>query len=523
MSFYGQVLYEFKKLFTHIQTKNSNKNEIPDNFSTSPALVEADSDWDTLNLEAGNQWIQFETDKDNKKISIYHNMPSKDNNSEDYTFFGILDGTPSAEISDQLTFGQTIQFNKGKKDKAGHIVIEETKEMKLPNLLLSIDNGDTTQDDYEVEKKEGNIFQFISNEMIHLLPIDDNSGIKIFHRENANIKPSNGHTSIYDAEDKRIDLANISIVGDIERDQIESLEPVQQLNTYDIIRVPIVTYDNSGHGLSYRYNYFKMPFTEQQQIQDQNSDDIKKLKEYTGILDEYKNTPVPSDIEEGNTLYGRINEINTFLDGKEANKLTDIEGSITTNTKNIGDLNADVFNNTLSSNKYITIFDSDDKKNLSKAIGSLETLSEAVYNSKLKLDKNYEKKKIKIEDISSLLSSLCSEVIDKHSDYISEIKEEQGNLQYIVGTIRKDNETLNSSINSLDERISNIESTLNNETNGLIQKIEDNTGAITLNEVGITDLTNRINAINYKNETARLENIIADLDNRITFLEENHF
>lgn len=490
MSFYGQVLYEFKKLFTHIQTKNSNKNEIPDNFSTSPVLVEADSDWDTLNLEAGNQWIRFETDKDDKKISIYHNTPSKDNNSEDYTFFGILDGTPSAQISDQLTFGQTIQFNKGKKDNAGHITIEETKEMKLPNLLLSIDNGDTAQDDYEVEKKEGNIFQFTSNEMIHLLPTDDNSGINIFHRENANIEPSNGHTSIYDAEDKRIDLANISIVGDIERDQIESLEPVQQLNTYDIIRVPIVTYDNSGHGLSYRYNYFKMPFTEQQQIQDQNSDDIKKLKEYTGILDEYENTSIPSDIEEGNTLYGRINEINIFLDGKEANKLTDIEGSIATNTKNIGDLNADVFNNTLSSSEYITIFNSDNK-NLSAAIGNLETLSIAIHNSKIELDKDYEKKKIKIEDISSLLSNLCSEVIDEHSKQISAIDKEQSNLQLVVGINRED--------------------------------IDDLNGSVVLNKENITIINNRIDKINYSNKKSKLENVIADLDKRITFLEENHF
>lgn len=629
MSFYGQVLYEFKKLFTHIQTKNSNNNNIPDDFSVSPVLVEADSDWDTLNLETGNQWIQFKTDKNNNKISIYHNTPSKDDNEEDYTFFGVLDGTPSAQIGDQLTFGQTIQFNKGKKDKAGHIVIEETKEMELPNLLLSIDNGDTTQRDYSVEKKKDNILQFISNEMIHLSPTDENSGINIFHRENANIDPDEGHTSIYDAEDKRVELSCISIVGDALKEWLENnnLEAIKQLETHSIIRVPVIDYDNSGHGLSYRYDYYKMPFTKEQQIQDQNSSDIKKLRAYTGILFNHPDTFPTNDkgefyVSEEETLYGRIEKINSFLDGKEASKLTDIEADITTNKNNIGDLNANVFKNTLSSDKYTTIFDSKNK-NLSAAIGSLETLSQAIHNSKLKLDIVDENNKIEIKDISSLLSNLCSEVIDEHSQDISEIRAEQGTLQLAVGTNRNDinalkktvyginNESeivvgldtkvqqnidainilngstsivgsvdykvqqvkdqlnttnenvgknstaiekLNGSIDSegsvdykinqqiipLDERIDDIESTLNDESEGLIKKVGDNTASIssltetigddskgliqkvnlnasvaTSNEGNITALTNRINLISYNNTNDTVENIINDLDSKI--------
>ena len=59
MSFYGKVLYEFRKLFSHFKFENLNSSKVPTAAQVleEPKMVEANDNWDTLKFKAGNRWL----------------------------------------------------------------------------------------------------------------------------------------------------------------------------------------------------------------------------------------------------------------------------------------------------------------------------------------------------------------------------------------------------------------------------------------------------------------------------------
>jgi hypothetical protein len=61
MSFYGQALYEFKKLFNRIKVKNdgfNNQEDLPIETAEDASFT-ADTPFDTINLNSGNRWIHL--------------------------------------------------------------------------------------------------------------------------------------------------------------------------------------------------------------------------------------------------------------------------------------------------------------------------------------------------------------------------------------------------------------------------------------------------------------------------------
>lgn len=645
MSFYGQVLYEFKKLFTHIQLKNIKDYNIPESFKDEITPIEADGDWDTLHIEAGNHWVQFDADVDNNKMMVYHNAPNQES-EEKYNNFG-LDIESDSQVPDELQFGQDLYFRSGRRDETGHLIVDNTKTVKMPNYNLIINDVEAGP------KSADNNFTFNSNELILLSTTENNTGINIEHKDNidqkeneeVNDKEYKSHYAIYDT-DKRIDISSIEIVSDELRNELEGLTDendlakIKQLTTYDIIRVPIITYDNAGHGLSYQYNYFKMPFSKMQIENEQAADNINALKEYTGISYDYMGENGLEDLsgfkEEGplltkdQTLSGRIalleNWKSDFIKNSNNSSLASLEENIRTHTNNIGIING-IFTNNLDEGSYESIFE--DNKNLSSAIGNLTDLASTIHTTIKKQNSEYGDL-IQIKDISSSIQLLCTEFLNPFVEEIkSELNDATSAIGKNLGDIAKLEETvygttvgvpviglttkvqqntdainilngvvgvegsvansinilqtsvnqslantnekvdknteaitkLNSDINTegsvdykvnqqvepLDERVGDIETTLNDESNGLVKKVNDNitsinnltetigddskgliqkvnlnASAATSNGQNITALTNRLNQIIYNDTTDTVENVIAALAARITALEGNN-
>ena len=79
MSFYGQVVYEFTKLFNKFKFKNSgisNENFPEEKEPVSEFNYEANERWDELTFETGNRWVQMVPDMSAKSIKVFHAKPS---------------------------------------------------------------------------------------------------------------------------------------------------------------------------------------------------------------------------------------------------------------------------------------------------------------------------------------------------------------------------------------------------------------------------------------------------------------
>lgn len=122
MSFYGQTIYEFSKLF--------------DKFQVGDMTVSADERWDTLNFQTKNNgWIILDGKNGigEKSIIINH----KEKNSEVELIPLEIMKVSNSDNSIQLNFGDIIRFSKNisKFDKAGHY---DGKSTDITDLILPI-------------------------------------------------------------------------------------------------------------------------------------------------------------------------------------------------------------------------------------------------------------------------------------------------------------------------------------------------------------------------------------------------
>ena len=80
MSFYGQVLYEFTKLFHKIWIRNDGaKTYTTPERTPEDAYFMPDDKWDSLSFNSGNHWIHLESSNKEKgnMITISHNTPGE--------------------------------------------------------------------------------------------------------------------------------------------------------------------------------------------------------------------------------------------------------------------------------------------------------------------------------------------------------------------------------------------------------------------------------------------------------------
>lgn len=118
MSFYGQVLYEFSKLFSQLKTENSTSEDVFAAGSNDP--LAPTEQWDSLNIEGANKWIQVNSTQNNKTIKIGHGAPGAADATKTVVGFQPLAAVPEGKTAVELTAGTVIKTSSSEYDTAGH-------------------------------------------------------------------------------------------------------------------------------------------------------------------------------------------------------------------------------------------------------------------------------------------------------------------------------------------------------------------------------------------------------------------
>lgn len=130
MSFYGQVIQEFTKLFDRLKINATNDNETPmDPADKDNYTYQASTMWETITMSPANRWIRFggEDNNANKTVTIGHGTPGAavaTNTAQSVTVIEELpediDECPVIKNGDYLDIITT------KYDAAGHLATPET-------------------------------------------------------------------------------------------------------------------------------------------------------------------------------------------------------------------------------------------------------------------------------------------------------------------------------------------------------------------------------------------------------------
>lgn len=110
--------------------------------SSQAGTIEADTMEDILTFAEGDQWINLAADKDNDKITIYHNKPGKQT------------GTTATD-SETPKFGGTITIPEVKYDKTGHITSVSTHTAKIPAPSLVANTSGNVITGIELVSEDG--------------------------------------------------------------------------------------------------------------------------------------------------------------------------------------------------------------------------------------------------------------------------------------------------------------------------------------------------------------------------------
>lgn len=137
MSFYGQVLYEFSKLFSQLKTKNSTSEDVFAAGSNDP--IAPSEQWDSLNIEGANKWIQINSTQNNKTIKIGHGEPGATDEAKTIYGFYPVASIPPDITPEVLPAGTVIKTTINECDAAGH-----TKDATESYFVLPI--NETEQD-----------------------------------------------------------------------------------------------------------------------------------------------------------------------------------------------------------------------------------------------------------------------------------------------------------------------------------------------------------------------------------------
>ena len=144
MSFYGQALYEFKKLFNRIEVKNdgfNNQEDLPIETAEDASFT-ADTPFDTINLNSGNRWVHlnYQNANNGNEVIISHSAPG-DVVYEPMSFDGINVFNVEDKKINQLTAEHVFKTTNFEFDAAGHLIKNPTESFyRLPPSIISITN-----------------------------------------------------------------------------------------------------------------------------------------------------------------------------------------------------------------------------------------------------------------------------------------------------------------------------------------------------------------------------------------------
>lgn len=192
MSFYGQVVYEFTKVFSKLMITQVNNSELPVALENKNVFFEASDMWEQIDIKPLNRWIQVQGQNDNdatKTISIghgfagaqdpnkttislssltekpiaYYYFETKDtvyNNNKNYYVkneddYVLFDGTEfEVDIiyyeridTNQLKNGEVLKIAVSNYDQAGHFINANENQLNpsyiyytMPTPTINIDN-----------------------------------------------------------------------------------------------------------------------------------------------------------------------------------------------------------------------------------------------------------------------------------------------------------------------------------------------------------------------------------------------
>ena len=167
-------MYEFKKLFSYFGFKNNTAATLPEELSSEAVVIEASSDWDKIDFEAGNRWIGFECDKTEKSVKIYH-MP-QGNAKEEFEHSGFIPASSNLNDAVNLKPGQYFTTNTSTFDEAGHLIKTEANNFKLPASEILINGNET------IASAEDNKLHFITD--TEILLSNEDGELKFSHNLN---------------------------------------------------------------------------------------------------------------------------------------------------------------------------------------------------------------------------------------------------------------------------------------------------------------------------------------------------
>ena len=236
MSFYGQVIYEFTKLFNVVSFKNAGL-EVDNNFGsdTDTALhrFKADERWDTMHIETGNRWIRFVADTDAQHCKVYHATPGK----KASTTWGFTWVENPEKVTEKtiLPPGAVLQVYENRYDAAGHYVDSAKVNYQLPASEIDINNGTIVTSDSST-----NQLHFLGDTWVNL------EGKK---SQTSKKKPDRLYFKhkTYRNENKTIDGLEVTASGSTKLSEGASF------------KVPNVTFDQAGHASSFDNSSFTLP------------------------------------------------------------------------------------------------------------------------------------------------------------------------------------------------------------------------------------------------------------------------
>lgn len=153
MSFYGQVLYEFSRLFSKINIQNNNSGTAAAVNPNAQESLSPTEEWDQLTIAGGNRWIQLNSNKNNKTITISHTLPDNTKEGTSISIITPLDKTDEPETGiQQLEQGQCLKISNYIYDNAGHIANTANEYFSLPMVQGYDDFVDLTERLTDIEQ-----------------------------------------------------------------------------------------------------------------------------------------------------------------------------------------------------------------------------------------------------------------------------------------------------------------------------------------------------------------------------------
>ena len=284
MGFYGQVVYEFTKMFSKfmITKKSDDEEPITPPEINNDIFLEASNMWEQINIKPTNRWIQLDgnTEADTTKtIKIGHGTPGEsDDTKTTVSFSQVTDNVPNEGQYIQLKNGDYLKTAISKYDQAGHFINNENPSYvyyKLPTAQLTIlspDKDDDEDTDGNITPSDSDVLQ-VKGDGQWISLVNNGNALKIAHiiepdTDNKTDTNSFECLSPYDSLTKEQFL---SAMADEGKNSIEIDTMTEKLNAIpgdmtiiplesgDLIQSQQISQDTNGHILTMSPVYYKLP------------------------------------------------------------------------------------------------------------------------------------------------------------------------------------------------------------------------------------------------------------------------